>query len=139
MTTCTVSSLFCSLTFARLTSNTIHLFLSIWQPLYPVNPYLTGVLTDQGSGQGCKVNRETDYISECKKSDILWFAQCSIFFFAFPNADVFTSLLFPPAVTSLMGIIHLPDISPGRHTCKHTVLFASYPLGVHTSSSRSCK
>lgn len=79
---CLVSPLFCSHTFAPLTSNNLQLFISL--PLL-ADSIPRKSLSHQGpdwccSGQGCEVtNWETDCISKGEKSGILWFAQMSIF------------------------------------------------------------
>lgn len=78
------SPVFCSLTFAPLTSNAPpQLFLSL---LLLAASMPCKSLSHQGpdwccSGQGCKVSYwETDCISEGEISDSLWFAQSSISF-----------------------------------------------------------
>lgn len=136
------SPVFWSLTFAPLTSNVPrpNCFFPFHcsQLLCPVNPYLTRGLTDDAQGKAVK-------LATGKRTALMKVKQVTVCSLpslpsrsasALPNADVFITLIFPPAVMPPRGIICLCDISLGRHTHAN---FASFTSGVHTSSSRSCK
>lgn len=105
--TCSVSSLFCSFTFAPLSSNALQLFLSL--PLLAASIPCKS-LSHQGpdwcsSGQGCKVsNWETDCISEGETSVILCMPSLKCLFAStLTNADVFISSAIPTCSDAAYG------------------------------------
>lgn len=85
------------------------LALEVFQSVYPVNPPLSRSLGDVAPGKSVKLTTgKWTALIRMGKRDILSFAQSPLFPF---SLDVFISPLFPPAVTTLMGLIHLWDVS----------------------------
>lgn len=129
-----------SLTFAPLTSNTLQPFLSLalMESCIPCKS-----LSHQGpegccSGPGSKVgNWETGCKSE-------WhFVLCPVFhlFLSLPCQRWCVYLTIIPTCSDATHGNHLSPwyFLRQKYTCKHTVVFASYSPGFHTSSSRACK
>lgn len=80
-----------------------------FQSVYPVNPPLSRRLGDVAQGKAVKLTTgKRTALMRMGKRDILSFAQSPLFPF---SLDVFISLLFPPEVTTLMGLIRLWDVS----------------------------
>lgn len=136
-----VSPLLWCLTFALLPSDALQLFLSL--PLLAA-PISCKSLSHQGpdwccSGHGCKVgNWDTDCISKCGESDIfltlislcLCFAKCWC---------VYPTNISTCSDAARWSYVSLIFFWAGTHICKHAVFYASYTLGVFTSSPWSCK